>query len=112
MGRPSSPQQDELVVECKCAKNTLLVRVRGDLTLSTANHFEATLGEAINGPKLDIVLELGGVRAIDSRGLRSLLRIANECRGAGRKLRLRRASPPVWRAIEWGGLQRQLRLVA
>lgn len=112
MGRPSSPQQDEVVVECKGAKNTLLVRVRGDLTLSTAKHFEATLGQAINGRKLDIVLELGRVRAIDSRGLRSLLRIANECRGAGRRLRLRRASAPVRRAIEWGGLERQLRLRA
>jgi anti-anti-sigma factor len=112
LGRPSSPQQDEVVVECKSAKNTLLVRVRGDLTLSTAEHFEATLRQAIKGRKLDIILELGGVRFIDSRGLRSLLRVANECRGAGRRLRLRRVSAPVWRAIEWGGLQRQLRLVA
>src|SRR5438552_3668482 len=79
MGRSKRPLQDEVAVKVKRVGNAVIVLVSGDLARSTTEQFEGTLREAIDGRKLDVVLELGDVRLIDSTGLRSLLRIANQC---------------------------------
>src|SRR5436190_4916579 len=103
--RSNGPREDEGAVETKRVGHALIVRVSGDLTLSTFDEFERAVRQAIDGRRVDVVLDLGAVRFIDSTGLRSLIRLANQSRGAGRKLRVRTASAPVRQAIEWGGLQ-------
>jgi anti-anti-sigma factor len=85
-----------------------MVRVSGALTISTAGALEAPLRPLPRSELSNIVLDLGGVSFIDSIGLRSLVRIANNALRAGGRVRLERASAPVQHAIEWGGLERLL----
>ena len=93
------------------AGDELTVRASGELSRSTAEKFEAELRLAISGNASTVDLDLGGVGFIDSTGLRSLLRVANHSVRNGGRLRMRSASPPVQKAIEWGGLERSVRLV-
>ena len=88
-----------------------MVRAIGELSRSTAATFEAQLRLVISANASTVDLDLGGVGFIDSTGLRSLLRMGNHLVRTGGRLRMRRASPPVQQAIEWGGLERSLRLV-
>ncbi len=100
-----------LATNVERVRNATIVRARGALSRSTAQKFEGAVGRAIDEGSPDVILDLGGVRFIDSTGLRSLLRVANLSRGAGGELRLQRSSTSVQRAIEWGGLRRSLRWV-
>jgi anti-sigma B factor antagonist len=111
VGRNGTREDGPLTVEVDQAGDALTVRVSGELSRSTAESFETELRRAVNGAASTVVLDLGGVGFIDSTGLRSVVRIANHLLRAGGRLRMRRASAPVQRAIEWGGLERLLPLV-
>jgi anti-sigma B factor antagonist len=100
-----------LTVQVQQAGDVLIVRAIGELSRSTAETFEAKLRLVIGGEVSTVDLDLGGVGFIDSTGLRSVVRIGNHSLRAGGRLRMRRASAPVQRAIEWGCLERLLPLV-
>ena len=104
-------QDGPLTVRMEQAGDTLTVRAIGELSRSTAETFEAELRLAISGDASTVVLDLGGVGLIDSTGLRSVVRIANQSLRAGGRLRMRRASAPVQQALEWGGLEHLLSFV-
>lgn len=104
-------REDALATSVERAHGATIVRAGGVLSRSTAEKFERAVGRAIDEGSPDVILDLGGVRFIDSTGLRSLLRVANLSRGVGGELRLQRSSTSVQRAIEWGGLDRRLRWV-
>ena len=103
-------REDALATSVERAHDATIVRAGGVLSRSTAEKFERAVERAIEGSP-DVILDLGGVRFIDSTGLRSLLRVANLSRGVGGELRLQRSSTSVQRAIEWGGLDHRLRWV-
>jgi anti-anti-sigma factor len=112
MDHPRVTREDaSLATSVVRARNATIVRARGVLSRSTAEKFEEAVARAIDEGSPDVILDLGGVRFIDSTGLRSLLRVANLSRGVGGELRLQRSSTSVQRAIEWGGLDRRLRWV-
>ena len=100
----------KLELRVQDAGDGLLITASGELDRSAAKMFEAELQRAIEGDASGVILDLGGVEVIDSTGLRSVLRVANHSRRNGR-LRVLRGSPPLERAIEWGGLERLLPLV-
>ena len=100
-----------LTVLVEQAGDALIVRAIGELSRSTAETFEAKLRLVIGGDVSTVDLDLGGVGFIDSTGLRSVVRMGNHSLRAGSRLRMRRASTQVRRAIEWGGLERLLPLV-
>jgi len=100
-----------LTVQVEQAGDALMVSAIGELSRSTAETFEAELRLVISGDASTVILDLGGVGFIDATGLRSVVRIANHLLRAGGRPRMRRASAPVQRAIEWGGLERLLPLV-
>ena len=112
MDRSRVTREDEsLAINVERARNATIVRSRGVLSRSTAEKFEGAVGGAIDKASPEVILDLGGVRFIDSTGLRALLRVANLSRGSGSTLLLQRSSTSVQRAIEWGGLERRLRRV-
>jgi anti-anti-sigma factor len=102
---------ESLAINVERARNASIVRAKGVLSRSTADKFEEAVGGAIDEDSPDVILDLGGVRFIDSTGLRSLLRVANLSRGVGGELRLQRSTAAIQRAIEWAGLERRLRWV-
>ena len=104
-------QDGPLTIRMEQAGDLLTVHVIGELGRSTAKTFEAELRLAISGDASTVVLDLGDVHFIDSTGLRSVVRIANQSLRAGARLRMRRTSPSVQQALEGGGLEHLLPLV-
>jgi anti-anti-sigma factor len=104
-------EDESLATNVVRARSATIVRARGVLSRSTAEKFEGAVKGAIDAGSPDVSLDLGGIRFIDSTGLRSLLRVANLSRGVGGELRLQRSSAAIQRAIEWAGLERRLRRV-
>ncbi|OLE36224.1 MAG: hypothetical protein AUG48_08130 [Actinobacteria bacterium 13_1_20CM_3_68_9] len=112
MGHWDRTRQDgPLIIRMEQAGEVLVVRAIGELSGSTAETFEAELRLAISGDASTVDLDLGGVGSIDSTGLRSVVRIANQSLRAGSRLRVRRPSASVKQALEWGGLEHLLPLV-
>ena len=97
-----------VTIRMEQAGDLLTVHVIGELGLSTAKTFEAQLRLAISGDASTVVLDLGDVHFIDSTGLRSVVRIANQSLRAGARLRMRRTSPSVQKALKGGGLEHLL----
>jgi len=104
-------QDGPLTIRTEQAGDALVVRVFGELGRSTAETFEFELRLAISGDASTVVLDLGGLGSIDSTGLRSVVRIANQSLRAGGRLRMQRPLPSVQRALEGGGLEHLLPLV-
>jgi anti-anti-sigma factor len=104
-------QDGQLTIRMEQVGDTLTVRAVGELGRSTAETFEAELRLAISGDASTVVLDLGDVRFIDSTGVRSVVRIANQSLRAGARLRMRRPSPSVQQALEGSGLEHLLPLV-
>ena len=104
-------QDGPLTIRMEQVGELLTVRAIGELTRSTAETFEAELRLAISGDASTVVLDLGGLGSIDSTGLRSVVRIANQSLRAGARLRIRRPSPSVQQALEGSGFEHLLRSV-
>jgi anti-anti-sigma factor len=101
-------QDGPLTIRMEQAGDVLTVHVIGELGRSTAETFEAELRLAISGDASTVVLDLGEVRNIDSAGLRSVVRIANQSLRAGSRLRMRRASASVQQALKGRDLEHLL----
>ena len=100
---PTRSREDgQLIVRVEQDGEALAVRAFGELDLSNAKTLEEELRRAIGGGASRVTLDLGGVRFIDSAGLRLLLLMARHSLGNGDTLRLLRGSAPVDRAIELG----------
>ena len=61
-----------------------VIQLRGDLHFATAPELEVCLEQALLDAASAIVLKLGGVKFIDSTGLRILLRARDRCASSGR----------------------------
>ena len=79
----------------------LLVSPRESLVAGgAAEAFEAKLRELIRGGRRDLLIDLAGVPAMDSAGLRALVRGHTSAQRAGGTLRLAAARPAVAKVIE------------
>jgi anti-anti-sigma factor len=111
MGDPNRIREDgQLTVRVEHDGEALVVSAFGELDLSNAKTLEAALRRAIGGDASGVVLDLGGVRFIDSAGLRVLLLTAKQSLRNGGRLRLLRGSAPIDRAIEVAGVEDSLLL--
>ena len=106
-----SRQDGPLTIRMEQAGDMLTVHVIGELGRSTAKTFEAESRLAISGDASTVVLDLGDVHFIDSAGLQSVVRIANQSLRAGARLRMLRPSASVQQALEEVGLEHLLPLV-
>lgn len=88
-----------------------VVKVSGDLDLSTAPRFREVLGGAVRGmagrglPGV-VVVDLGGVEFMDSCGISALVGATREFSKGGGKVRLVTKSSPVERTLSVTGLDR------
>jgi anti-sigma B factor antagonist len=83
----------------------------GELDMATVSSLEAQVDELREAGFRRIVIDLRGLRFIDSSGLHCLLRCDEQARERGASLQLVRASPPVQRVFELSGLSERLPFV-
>jgi anti-anti-sigma factor len=88
----------KLTVRVEQDGEALVVRAFGELNLSNVKTLEAELRRAIAGDASEVILDLGGVRFIDSAPLRVLLLMAKQSLRNGGRLRLLRATTPEERS--------------
>jgi anti-anti-sigma factor len=84
----------------------MIVRVEGEIDISTSERVGASLAENLDPAASDaVIFDLGGVTFIDSSGLAALIGIVR----GGHPVVVRNASPAVHRIIEATGLDEVLR---
>ena len=79
------------------------VRVAGELDVASASELHRTLRAELAAGMDQVVLDLSAVAFMDSSALRALLSVLNDG-DAGRRLVVRRPSPPVERLLAVTGL--------
>ena len=88
-----------------------LVNINGELDIATAPRVERALRSVESGQPSRIVVDLRGVKFMDSTGLRVILAADLRARQAGRALELVRGPDNVHRIFGITGLDRRLHFV-
>lgn len=86
------------------AGGTEIVALDGELDLSNVGEFEQYLSEASGPYPADILVDLRGVRSLDSGMLRALLRALTRANERGAGFALIRPNALVWRVFILTGL--------
>jgi anti-anti-sigma factor len=88
---------DGLSIEVSTIDGVVVVTVAGELDAVSAPSLQASLEQPDAAGR--VVVEMSGVEFIDSCGLRVILDRAMRMRPAGGSLRIRSASPQVYRLV-------------
>lgn len=104
----SSPADELLRCELHPERGSVRVRAVGTLDLATAPALDRQLGELREAGWKLIVVDLGGLRFMDSSGLRLLVRWDAEARQDGFTLQLLPGPAPVQRVFELTGMTERM----
>ena len=85
-----------------------VVRLRGDIDLGIATRLSKYLGDLARGR--NVVVDLRGVRFIDSSGMGVLVRARNTAMANGRDITLRNPGPNVANTLVVAGLDKVFRI--
>lgn len=102
---------DELVIRTAFSDGTFVIALYGEIDMANADEVDGALLRAESTGATEIVLDLSGLRFIDSMGLHLLVRADARSRANGRRLALLRGTGPVQRAVELSGLADKLPFV-
>lgn len=80
------------------------VVVTGEVDLYSAPQLEQVVGGAVEGGEGNVVIDLAGVRFMDSAGLNIIIRCYKPLDQQGRRLVLRSPGDAVRRTLELGGI--------
>jgi anti-sigma B factor antagonist len=80
------------------------VVVTGEVDLYSAPQLEQVVGGAVEGGEGNVVIDLAGVRFMDSAGLNIIIRCYKPLDQQGRRLVLRSPVDAVRRTLELGGI--------
>jgi anti-anti-sigma factor len=95
MAAEESSRNDVLQIDAGQEGNTYVVRLDGELDLSTCEAADAAIREAEASRARWITLDIDGLSLIDSIGLRTLLVAKRRDDANGHRLRLTRGTGPV-----------------
>jgi anti-anti-sigma factor len=101
-----SGTRTQLEVRASNGEGLTTMVLEGELDIATAPVLEGALTEVEGGGAGTLLLDLRGLRFIDSTGLRALLSARRRAQTAGRRLRLANLQPPVARVFEVTGAGR------
>lgn len=94
-------------IETRCEKNTLIVKVIGELDLVVAEKFKNTTEQELLQPKMqNLILDLKDVNFIDSSGLGAILGRYKTVLHKKGKMAIVYPQPAVKRILELAGLLR------
>jgi anti-anti-sigma factor len=86
----------------------IVLRLTGELDLAAKDDFEAGVEEALSAPLSNLVLDLGGLRFVDSTGLSAILTLWERSEHDGFALSILRGPSDVQRTFRVTGLDRLL----
>jgi anti-anti-sigma factor len=92
------------VCEAEEIGDVLHVRFRGELDIAVADECRTTLEEPLAPSGRIVVLDVGGLRFMDTTGLRVLMDIHNTLDTRGGSLLIERVSRPVRRLLDVAGM--------
>jgi anti-anti-sigma factor len=101
-----SAPRTQLEVRANDGDGVATVVVEGELDIATVPVLEGALSDLESGGARTLVLDLRGLRFMDSTGLRALLSARRRAHTAGRRLRLANLQPSVARVFEVTGVAR------
>lgn len=96
---------DQLEATTVSNADSVSVHLRGELDLATADRAEDALLAAEAQERSSVILDLSGLRFIDSTGLRLVLRAHRRSREGGARLRLVEGPPEVQRVFRVTGTE-------
>jgi anti-anti-sigma factor len=91
-------------VTAKMVDAAYVIRVQGELDVTTAPEVHRALGSAITLPTKMVILDLCGVRFLDSTGLQALIQAQRRLTGLRRGFVVACPDGPVRRALEIANL--------
>lgn len=101
----------ELVVETRSEQGRVVLELRGELDMAGVANFERELAAAEAEAPAELVVDLDGLRFMDSSGLRALVAADDRARREGRTLSIVPGPPAVRRVFEITQLDARLNLV-
>jgi anti-anti-sigma factor len=81
-----------------------VVRLRGELDLSTAPELARVLDALLEGEVADVALDISGLSFIDSSGISALITAQQDLHKRGRRLSVRSPRPTAVKVFEIAGL--------
>ncbi|MGB9185037.1 MAG: STAS domain-containing protein [Solirubrobacteraceae bacterium] len=85
-------------------QGAVLIKLRGELDLSTVSELERLLVECERDAASDVVIDLEEVEFMDSTGLAVIIAAGQAAQANGYQLRLRQGSPQVQRLFKLTGV--------
>jgi anti-anti-sigma factor len=82
----------------------VVIRLCGDLDMTTLDHAEREIGAATQTGPTSLVIDLSGLDFMDSSGVRLVILAENTARGAGRRVTVRLGDGPARRVFQTLGL--------
>ena len=89
-----------------------VIEMSGELDLAVHDRFRSVVDDVLSEPQGLVVADVSAVEFMDSTMLRELLRCHRELEGAGSRLVVAGAQPPVQRLLELTGTDEVLALAA
>lgn len=100
-------------VEMETVRDTLMVRIKGELDLAVAEELRALIDNRLKKDKPQtLILDLDGVSFIDSSGLGVIIGRYKKVQGMGGKMYIVRARPTVSRILEFSGIKKLIPVYA
>jgi anti-anti-sigma factor len=87
-----------------CCDGTSVLAVDGEIDMSVVDDFSNALDGAVEGAGDTVLIDLRGVRYLDSSGCHCLVRAAQHARRRGLEYRIARVSPRAQHVLRLTGL--------
>jgi anti-anti-sigma factor len=102
------PEEPQLSIESTTVDGRVVLEARGEIDVATAPALEAALKSATTPPVESIIIDLGGVRFLDSTALQALIRGRNRALALGASYVVVNLQPIPHRVLEVTGLLKLL----
>lgn len=100
--------QSDFTARTRLENGQAVIAVWGELDLSTAPELSRSVAPVLDAHPHQLILDLAGLRFIDSTGLTLIVKVSKELKAHEGVLGLARPTPPVRRILEIVGLDHLL----
>lgn len=104
----SAPLRTEMSIDAADGRDTVVLHVRGELDMSTADQFRSAVSAAMAGSARAIVVDVAALTLVDSTGIREFMAAWHSAAKEGRSLRLRHPNRLVGKVLRITGVDRIL----